>query len=761
MMQMDKKAEQLPSDIMIKILSGILESVDGLVAVIDKDCRVLMSNWKGHEHISPKDKQSKSRCYDIFKHRTIPCEYCPPMDTFKDGQPRVYEDRNPVDGSFKRIQVTPIFDDNGQVSQVIEHVVDITEQKQAAEVLKQAKGHFTGVYDYADDAIIVHDAQGTILEVNQKARNQFAYTRNDFLNLTMQDLHPPHSLTKARWAIEQVVENGFVICEIEFKTKKGNCFPAKFTANRFKIGDGVVIQCLIRDISERKKAQEELTKSRQQLKAMLAANPDPMVMYDTQGLPLFLNPAFTQIFGWTLDELQGRRIPFVPLDQQKATRAIIEEVYQTRETVRFQTKRLTKQGDTIDVIISAAVIKGKDDEAAGMIVNLTDISDQKKLEDQLKQAQKMEAIGRLAGGVAHDFNNMLTIISGNTEIAMEEISVKSPAISNLKEIQTATQRSIDLTRQLLAFARKQTIAPKVIDLNDTIQGLLKMLGRLIGEAIDLSWLPKSGLWPVKVDPSQVDQILVNLCINARDAIQGIGKITIETVNVRLDDEYCRKHMGFKPGNYAMIVVSDTGCGMDKKTLDNLFDPFFTTKDIGQGTGLGLSTVYGITKQNKGFINVYSEPNQGTTFKIYLPKHHVEQIQTYKEQPDVQGANGEETILLVEDESSILKLTSAMLERLGYNVMSAFNPADALHMGQSYQGSIDLLLTDVVMPEMSGRDLAEKLIISYPNLKCLYMSGYTANVIAHHGILDEGIQFINKPFMKSDLAIKVREVLDMK
>jgi CheY-like chemotaxis protein len=361
--------------------------------------------------------------------------------------------------------------------------------------------------------------------------------------------------------------------------------------------------------------------------------------------------------------------------------------------------------------------------------------------------------------VAHDFNNMLSIILGNTEMILEDLEDSNPVIQHLHEVQKAAERSADLTRQLLAFARKQTISPKELDLNEAIEGMLGMMRRLIGENINLAWLPKMKLWKTRIDPSQIDQTLANLCVNARDAIEDVGKITIETDNISFDMDYCREHEGFKPGDYVMVALSDTGCGMDKKTLENLFEPFFTTKGIGEGTGLGLATVYGIVKQNNGFINVYSEVNNGTTFSLYFPRHVGKVPST--ENPEVQKIDeiGCETILLVEDELSIMKMTTMMLERLGYNVVSANSPTEAMKIAGSYPEKIDLLVTDVVMPGMNGRDLAKKMYQLFPDLKCLFMSGYTANVIAHHGVLDYGMQFIQKPFSRQDLSAKVKKVLD--
>ena len=389
--------------------------------------------------------------------------------------------------------------------------------------------------------------------------------------------------------------------------------------------------------------------------------------------------------------------------------------------------------------------------------------EKEKLQAQLHQAQKLESIGRLAGGMAHDFNNMLSVILGHTEMAMGRVGPGDPLHADLEEIHKAAQRSAGLTRQLLAFARKQIIEPKVHNLNDTIDDMLKMLQRLIGENIDLTWLPGRDLWPVKMDPVQIDQILANICINARDAIADVGKVTIETGNATFDKLYCSSHAGYIPGDYVLLAVSDNGCGMGAETLSHLFEPFFSTKQTDNGTGLGLATVYGVVKQNNGFINVYSEPGQGTTFKIYL-KRYLGEAEPRPEPaaaPETVTARGSETILLVEDESAILEMTTLMLETAGYAVMAANTPDEAIRLAKEHAGSIHLLLSDVVMPEMNGRDMAKHILTLYPDMKCLFMSGYTANVIAHHGVLDEGVNFIPKPISKQALLSRVRQVIDEK
>ncbi|MCG2749298.1 MAG: response regulator [Desulfobulbaceae bacterium] len=411
-------------------------------------------------------------------------------------------------------------------------------------------------------------------------------------------------------------------------------------------------------------------------------------------------------------------------------------------------------------VVSSPILNSSGQVTAAVEL-VEDITERLSLESQLRQAQKMESVGRLAGGVAHDFNNMLGAIIGHAELALDRMDPTQPLFTRLQEILKAALRSAALTRQLLAFARKQTVAPKVLDLNEAVEGMLKMLRRLIGEDIDLVWLPDSGLWSIKIDPSQIDQILANLCVNARDAITGVGKVTIGTHTVTFDEAYCADHAGFKPGDFVMLAVSDDGQGMDKEILDKIFEPFFTTKGIGQGTGLGLATVYGVVKQNNGFINVYSEPGQGSTFKIYLPRHASKSGLMLKESPVAPDAQGDETILLVEDDASILGITRLMLEKLGYRVLAASTPNEAIRLAKEHAGEVHLLLTDVVMPEMNGRDLAQELISLYPGIKSLYMSGYTGNVIAHHGILGDGINFMQKPFLKKTLAAKVREALDSK
>jgi signal transduction histidine kinase/ActR/RegA family two-component response regulator len=387
--------------------------------------------------------------------------------------------------------------------------------------------------------------------------------------------------------------------------------------------------------------------------------------------------------------------------------------------------------------------------------------EKEKLQSQLMQSQKIESVGRLAGGVAHDYNNMLGVILGHADLALLKADAAHPLHDHLKTIRNAARRSAELTQQLLAFARRQTIAPRVMDLNVAVTTTLRMLQLLIGENIALDWLPGSEPYPVKIDPSQFDQLLINLCINARDAISGVGKISIETREITMDEAYCATKLYFIPGDYAVLSVSDNGSGMDKQTQAKIFDPFFTTKSLGQGTGLGLATVYGIVKQNNGFINVYSEPDQGTTFSIYFPLFADVTLADIKSPDNSITTTGNETILIVEDEENLLQICQKMLLDLGYSVLTAGTPAAALQLAAAHKDSIDLLLTDVVMPGMNGRELQARIQKSNPGLKCLFMSGYTANVISHHGVLDEGVHFIQKPFSFKEISKKINATLNRK
>ncbi|SHL49013.1 PAS domain S-box-containing protein [Desulfatibacillum alkenivorans DSM 16219] len=520
---------------------------------------------------------------------------------------------------------------------------------------------------------------------------------------------------------------------------------------------------------ERQRRVEELRESEARFRMFADLAPVGIVISDDQENTLYVSPKFTQMFGYTKEDMPSVRewweLAYPAESLRNRVREewaeAVERARKTRSDIKPMEYPVTCKDGSVRIIEFRMKSTGNMN-----VVVFTDNTEKREAEGehekilaQLSQAQKMESVGRLAGGVAHDYNNMLSVILGYGEMAMEKVPHGDPLENDLEEIVNAGKRSMEITRQLLAFARKQTVSPKVVSLNETVENMLKMLRNLIGEDIDLAWMPGEEMWPIRIDPSQVDQILANLCINARDAIAGVGKITIETENVVFDEEFCLVNPGFVPGEYVMLAVSDDGSGMDPETMDNVFEPFFTTKELGKGTGLGLSTVYGVVKQNEGFIKVYSEREKGSTFKIYLPRHRAKEEKKPVAAPAISAKRGHETILLVEDEHSILKMAATMLKNLGYQVLAASTPGEAINLAREHAGEIHLVMTDVVMPEMNGRDLAKNLMSLYPDMKRLFMSGYTANVIAHHGVLDEGVHFIQKPFSMKTLGEKVREALD--
>ena len=518
------------------------------------------------------------------------------------------------------------------------------------------------------------------------------------------------------------------------------------------------------DITERKQDEKRLDNAIKYIQTILDNAPVGIATLRADGEIVTTNISLAKIIGGPIEGIVGRNIHEIESWRTSGMLAAAEDVLSSGLEKNLDFHYISSFDK--ECWVSSLFIPFTHENEQQLLLMMTDISKSKraegknkKLQEQLQQAQKMESVGRLAGGVAHDYNNALTSIMGFTELAMMDADPKGPLHADLSQVLKSAKRAKDITRQLLAFARKQTIAPVVLDLNETVESMFKMLRRLIGEDIDLVWMPGKVLGNVKMDPSQIDQILANLCVNARDAIEGVGKITIETGKITFDEAYCADHTGFIPGEFVILAVSDNGCGMDKEILNNIFEPFFTTKPVDKGTGLGLSTVFGIVKQNNGFINVYSEPGKGTSVKIYLPLYEDEAVEIQRGStgkiPQGQG----ETILLVEDDLSILKLAQKILERLNYTVLIAGTPKEGIKLAQDHTGEIYLLVTDVIMPEMNGLELSKQLKQFYPDLKCIFMSGYTANAIAHHGVLDEGVHFVQKPFAKKDLASIVRKVLD--
>jgi two-component system cell cycle sensor histidine kinase/response regulator CckA len=653
----------------------------------------------------------------------------------------------------------PIRDEQGQITGVVLVFRDQSEERAYRKEIRDSEKKYRSLYNSIRDAIMVADINRRIIDCNPAFIDLFGYLPEEVIGQETLVLYENESAYRSIGKSIGAHRGDYseFMVTINYKKKTGEIFPGETSVYFLRDDQGEFIGLigLIRDVTRRRQDEAE----RERLMTAIEQTNEMVLITDAAGTIQYVNPAFETVTGYSRAEAIGQNPRILKSGEQDE--AFYRELWQTISRGQTWEGRLVnrrKDGTlyTAEVTITPVV------DPSGRIVNYVaakrDITKHLKLADQLQQAQKMESIGRLAGGVAHDYNNMLSVIIGYADLAMDKVDPDTPLYADLEEIIKAARRSADITMQLLAFARRQTIAPKKINLNDSVEGTLKMLRRLIGEDIDLSWRPSAGLWPVKMDPAQVGQILANLCVNARDAIEGVGKITIETENSSFDETYCADHAGFTPGHYVMLAVSDSGCGMDKNTLNRVFEPFFTTKEMGQGTGLGLATVYGTVRQNNGVIDVYSEPGEGTTFKIYLPRDIDTADDLLKETRRLTPNGHGETILVVEDEISILNLTRLILESMGYHVLTATTPRQAIRMAENHTGDLHLLITDVVMPEMDGRQLTEQLMTLYPHLKHLYMSGYTSDVIAHRGILERSVHFIHKPFSRQELAAKVGAVL---
>ncbi len=588
------------------------------------------------------------------------------------------------------------------------------------------------------------------------------------------DYYPPEHRKRLEEAYGRAARDGTPFdLELQAHTSSGELLWCRVYGEPvYANGRCVRLRGTFQDITTLKQAERELRSQEEKYRLLADNTVDVIWMIGLDARFLYVNPASEALLGARPEEIVGAGLwEYCDEDTFAMMQGEIEKTLAALPNIRvavFEAEMRKRDGTPVQVEITGKALtdeQGRPVALQGVTRNISERKlaeeEREELRQQLSQAQKMESVGRLAGGVAHDFNNMLQVILGNTEIALRRESVSKELQDDLAEIKGAAQSSANLTRQLLAFARRQTVAPRILDLNETVSATLKMLRRLIGEDIELTWRPGASLAAVMLDPSQVDQMLANLCVNARDAIEGIGRIDISTGNVVLGDEYCSQHPEVIRGEHVMLSLSDDGCGMDATTLADIFEPFFTTKGLGQGTGLGLSTVYGIIRQNSGSIDVESAVGEGTTFRIYLPICESAAEELGEEARPAEHPKGDgERVLLVEDEIAILHLCEAVLGELGYSVSSATTPGEALRVAQQMKdsGGIDLLITDVIMPEMNGRDLADRIRELSPGVRTLFMSGYTADIIAKRGVLDKGVSFIQKPFTVEGIATKVREAL---
>ncbi len=648
---------------------------------------------------------------------------------------------------------------------------DVTEHKRAEEALRESEKRYRTLAEAAPDMIFIVDGDGGVNYVNSFAAKQFRNSPEAIIGKHTKDLFPSDISDRQRQNLQKVFETGKpVYAENKTTLLDRDVWLSTWLAPLFnEAGDVYSVLGISRDITERKQAEEALIKSQKKYIDLYENANDMIFTLDLLGNFTSINRAAYASFGYRLEELLGKSLHDVVAPESfKYAMAILQRAVAEKsdlmEIQPWEFEGFKKDGTKVLLEVRARLIL-EDGNITGIQAIARDITERKQaeeekafLQEQLRQSQKMEAIGRLAGGIAHDFNNLLTIIKGYSTLSMLELKEGDPLKGNIQEIQKATDRAANLTRQLLAFSRRQAMEMKVLDLNAILRDMDKMLRRVIGEDIALVTHFAEDLGRTKTDPGQMEQVIMNLVVNARDAMPDGGKLTIETANVELDEIYVRAHIAVKPGRYLVLSVSDTGVGMTREVQERLFEPFFTTKETGKGTGLGLSTVYGIVKQSGGNIWVYSEPGRGTTLKIYLPRVD-ESIEVFKEK-SIEALPGRgETILVVEDEEEVRKLAARILQIHGYKVLEAPQGGDALLICERHKNPIHLMLTDVVMPGMSGHQLAKRLKSLQPEMKVLYMSGYTDNAIVQHGVLGEGVNYIQKPFTLDALARKVREVLD--
>lgn len=642
---------------------------------------------------------------------------------------------------------------------------DITEHKQA----ETQRDRLATLVEASLDFIGYADPNTTQIEyINKHGRRMCGIGEDeDVRKLKISDVHPAWmNKLLADVVLPAAMAEGLWVGEGAFLHRNGCEIPVLMTLLAHKTANEEVdfFYTVSRDITERKRAEANLRFQKSLLESQSEASIDGILIVSDDRRILSFNRRFVELWGVSEDFLRrgsdedALRSVIDKLKDPEQFLAGVKYLYEHPEESSRDEIQLS-DGRTFDRY--SAPITSTDDECYGRVWFFRNITERKQLEAQLRQSQKMEAIGQLAGGVAHDFNNLLTAINGYSELALQRTKVEQPLKGYLEEIKKAGDRAANLTRQLLAFGRKQMLQPVVLNLNNVIADMNKMLCRLIGEDIRLTAKLDPQLRQIKADPGQIEQVLINLIVNARDAMPQGGDLTIETANFEIDHEYCRSHVGAVPGNYIMLAISDTGCGMSDETKARVFEPFFTTKERGKGTGLGLSTVYGIVKQSGGYVWVYSELGQGTSFKIYLPQLETAIKPVDSKSAEVSAPRGSEKILLVEDDDVVRGLARKVLEDFGYAVIEAGSGEEAFRLSQNHPGPIHLLLTDVVMPETSGKEIADRMALLRPSTRVLFMSGYTDEAIVHHGIVDADVEFIQKPFSPTALAKKVREVLDSK
>lgn len=630
------------------------------------------------------------------------------------------------------------------------------------------------------DAIVAVEQDGTIVQVNTQTEALFGYYRGELVGQKIEILvparfRPQHHEHRAAFAHAPKVRRMGAGLDLYGRRRDGSEFAVEISLSPVSLGNGTLVLSAIRDISDRKRIEQELRRAHQELdrktaqeigeyRARLASiidsSADAIIGKDLEGTITSWNRGAEVMYGYTAEEVIGKNISILTAKENPdEIPRILARISRGERIEHYEAVRVTKDSRRLDISLSISPIREPGGKIVGASAIARDITAQRRAEDHLRQAQKMEAVGRLAGGVAHDFNNILGIVTACTELLRDRIDVADDSAQYIGNIRKAVDRGTSLTRQLLAFTRKSTLQPQLVDLNVRLKDVIKLIRPLMGDDVEITVVSRASSPIIEIDPGQLDQIVLNLAVNSRDAMPRGGKFILETASVELDEVFTSQHRPMKEGQYILLAVSDTGVGMDPDTVARIFEPFFTTKDIGKGTGLGLATVYGIVQQSGGHIWVYSEAGKGTTFKIYLPsaEYKVAEKTPAAEEPAIARREGT-TILLVEDDEIMLSLTRKLLDQNGYRVLEAKEGSSAIDVMKAHKGKIDVLVTDVVMRGMSGPELVARVTSSHPETKVVYMSGYTGELITQHEQMQRGIPLLEKPFTRAALLHLLDEVL---
>jgi two-component system cell cycle sensor histidine kinase/response regulator CckA len=734
----------------------LVENASDLIATVDLDHRLTSVNVAFADSLGYSRDELIGRPLSNF----VPAESLADLErTYREKvrgkvQASTYEhDLITKDGRRIAVEVASrVIEEDGQPTGIQAICRDVTVRREA----EQAHRLIAAIVESSDDAIVSRTLDGSVLSWNAGAERLFGYAAGEMIGRSIDVLVPAGS-DELPTIFEQL-QRGERVAPFETQRvhKDGRLMDVSSTIAPIRDEGGRIFAAaaISRDVSERKRDERAL----RQLAAIVESSDDAIISTGIGGVIRSWNRGAERLYGYSADEMIGRTASFLEPDERDGEISdVFERLRSGREVLNFETVRLRKDGTPIHVSLTASPIRDQSGEIVAASVIVRDIGERIALEGQLRQSQKMEAIGRLAGGIAHDFNNLLTVISGYSDVLLEGKDRASEP--ELGEIQAAAQRATILTAQLLAFSRQQVLQPHTINLNEVVDGITPMLTRLIGSDMELVVALDPSLHVVLADPNQIERVLLNLVINARDAMPSGGKLTIETNNAHLDADYVEAHEGATVGPHAMIAVTDTGVGMDADTIARAFEPFFTSRPLGVGTGLGLSTVHGIVKQSGGNIWVYSEAGKGSSFKVYLPASDKSVASPRQKGPEAEGPAGNETILIVEDEDAVRALTARVLEARGYSTLVADGPEAALRLVEENGTVVDLLLTDLVMPGMGGRELAKRIGERFPSLAVLFMSGYAGEAATRNGALETGGAFLQKPFSASQLARKIRDLLD--